>query len=324
MQTTTLSQSSERLEYIDLAKGIGIILVVIGHSVNGHGLIGHYISSFHMPLFFLLSGLCFSDSRYPTFMPFLKKRVKTLLLPCLYFTCIMLILSALFLPSYYPPQKLITYKLPGAYWFILILFLSELFYFIINRKIINLKGKILFIIGCFCISVFLHRKNIILPYNICSLFIATFFYGAGHLLKDTIHKKVSFVFRKQWIILLLIIPAISVYFTGKSLDLSGNNIPYPEVYYTVIAFIGIAGTLAICNLFSQKGKRSKQLILNIGKNTLIILMMHMFFISLCSHYIMPFIANKPIYKLLEQIIIWILLFGSIRLINIKGQWLIGK
>lgn len=31
MQTTTLSQSSERLEYIDLAKGIGIILVVIGH-----------------------------------------------------------------------------------------------------------------------------------------------------------------------------------------------------------------------------------------------------------------------------------------------------
>lgn len=67
------TQSPQRLEYIDLAKGIGIILVVIGHSINGHGITGHYISSFHMPLFFLLSGLCFNDSRYPNFTPFLKK-----------------------------------------------------------------------------------------------------------------------------------------------------------------------------------------------------------------------------------------------------------
>lgn len=187
-----LPQSPQRLEYIDLSKGIGIILVVIGHSINGHGIIGHYISSFHMPLFFLLSGLCFNDSRYPTFAPFFKKRIRTLLLPCLYFTCIMLVLSALLIPAYYPLKSL-TYKFPNAYWFIFILFLSELFYFIINRTVTNLKGKILLIIGCLCISVSLHHKDIVLPYNICSIFIATFFYGTGHCMKDIINKKITTV-----------------------------------------------------------------------------------------------------------------------------------
>lgn len=318
-----LTQSPQRLEYIDLAKGIGIILVVIGHSINGHGITGHYISSFHMPLFFLLSGLCFNDSRYPNFTPFLKKRIRTLLLPCLYFTCIMLVLSALLMPDYYPLKSL-TYKLPNAYWFIFILFLSELFYFIINRTATNLKGKILLMIGCLCVSGFLHHKDIVLPYNICSVFIAIFFYGTGHLLKDTINKKITTVHKKRWIIILLAIPAISVFFTKKSLDLSSNTIPHPEIYYIIIAFIGITGILTLCHFFSQQEGKSKQFILYIGKSTLVILMMHMFFISLCSHYIMPFIENKLMYKLLEQSIMWVLLFAIIRFINTKAQWLIGK
>ena len=46
----------ERLDYIDLAKGIGILLVVIGHGAfNNFG-----INIFHMPLFFCISGLTFT------------------------------------------------------------------------------------------------------------------------------------------------------------------------------------------------------------------------------------------------------------------------
>jgi len=323
MQTITSPRNSQRLEYIDLAKGIGIILVVIGHSIDGHGLMGHYISSFHMPLFFVLSGLCFNDARYPQFVPFLKKRVRTLLLPCLYFTGIMIVLSALLIPDYYPLRNL-THKLPSAYWFVFILFLSELLYFLINRMT-SLKTKVGSLIGCFCISCFLHREGIILPYNICSVFIATFFYGAGHLLRDTINERITHLQKRGGVIALLIIPAISVYLTGKSLDLSSNAIPSPEVYYIIIAFIGTAGILAMCHYLSRKGtSKSKHLIVSIGKNTLVILMMHMFFISLSCQYIMPLVANKLIYKIIEQIVIWVLLFATVRLVNAKGRWLIGK
>ena len=45
-----------RLEWIDVARGIGIIAVVIGH-VWTRGAVRDAVYSFHMPLFFLLSGL---------------------------------------------------------------------------------------------------------------------------------------------------------------------------------------------------------------------------------------------------------------------------
>lgn len=45
-----------RLEWIDVARGIGIIAVVIGH-VWTRGPLRDAVYSFHMPLFFLLSGL---------------------------------------------------------------------------------------------------------------------------------------------------------------------------------------------------------------------------------------------------------------------------
>ena len=75
----------KRIEYIDIAKGLGIILVVIGHCIDGKTFPGTWISSFHMPLFFILSGMCFNASRYTSLIPFFYKRFKTLFLPLLFF-----------------------------------------------------------------------------------------------------------------------------------------------------------------------------------------------------------------------------------------------
>ena len=47
---------SKRLEYIDIAKGMGIILVVAGHLLPEGNYLRDIIYSFHMPLFFFLSG----------------------------------------------------------------------------------------------------------------------------------------------------------------------------------------------------------------------------------------------------------------------------
>ena len=42
-----------RADWIDVLKGIGIILVVIGH-VNTKGFLVQWLYTFHMPLFFAL------------------------------------------------------------------------------------------------------------------------------------------------------------------------------------------------------------------------------------------------------------------------------
>ena len=58
--------NTKRLDWIDIAKGIGIILVVLGHTlvpqVRETGFAGFlwiFIYNFHMPLFFFLSGYLF-------------------------------------------------------------------------------------------------------------------------------------------------------------------------------------------------------------------------------------------------------------------------
>ena len=56
-----------RIDWIDCAKGIGILLVIIGHTVTNdaetiHQAVRGGIFSFHMPLFFIASGLTFRYS----------------------------------------------------------------------------------------------------------------------------------------------------------------------------------------------------------------------------------------------------------------------
>lgn len=48
-----------RIEYIDQTKGIGILLVLIGHC--SLPLVGKFIYMFHMPLFYILSGVLWKD-----------------------------------------------------------------------------------------------------------------------------------------------------------------------------------------------------------------------------------------------------------------------
>ena len=79
----------KRIKYIDIAKGIGILLVVMGHNdlMAIFPFIKKLIFSFHMPLFFFLSGY-FINTLTP-FKVFFKKRFNGLLKP-FFFTIFMI------------------------------------------------------------------------------------------------------------------------------------------------------------------------------------------------------------------------------------------
>ena len=80
---------SKRIEYIDIARGVGILLVVLGHNdlSLSSPFLYQFIYSFHMALFFFLSGFFFSAAL--PFWELLKKRFNSLLKP--YFFTIFLI-----------------------------------------------------------------------------------------------------------------------------------------------------------------------------------------------------------------------------------------
>ena len=83
----TQTEKHKRIDWIDLAKFIGIILVIIGHSkFTGH--ISHLcrsaIFSFHMPLFFILSAATFRLSADNNqFITKTERAFKHLIIPAL-------------------------------------------------------------------------------------------------------------------------------------------------------------------------------------------------------------------------------------------------
>lgn len=75
----------KRLFYLDVMKGILIILVILGHSIQDtisdyqNNFLFRFIYSFHMPLFFAISGYLTFKNKYDKTL--LKKRALQLLVP---------------------------------------------------------------------------------------------------------------------------------------------------------------------------------------------------------------------------------------------------
>lgn len=85
---------SNRIPYIDVFRGLMMLLVVLGHSIgNTDDAVNKVILSFHMPAFFILSGMCFQPKTgdYNT-STLLKKKAKGLLWPYIAFSVIGVIL----------------------------------------------------------------------------------------------------------------------------------------------------------------------------------------------------------------------------------------
>ena len=87
MTDRTADKQKNRIDWIDAAKGITILLTIIGHSVST-GICGNtargIIFSFHMPLFFILSCVTFRFSRDQSeFLKKVKKAFRHLIIPAM-------------------------------------------------------------------------------------------------------------------------------------------------------------------------------------------------------------------------------------------------
>lgn len=75
------ARAGARLEWVDVAKGLGIILVVIAHAWT-QGRVRDTIYAFHMPLFFVLSGYV---ARPHPMGDFLRRQIRSMLVPYIAF-----------------------------------------------------------------------------------------------------------------------------------------------------------------------------------------------------------------------------------------------
>jgi fucose 4-O-acetylase-like acetyltransferase len=82
----------QRNKELDMAKGIGAMLVIFGHMTTYPRMIRTAIYSFHMPLFFIVTGILITIKPIKTdFITYVKHKVGTILLPAFFFELLMYI-----------------------------------------------------------------------------------------------------------------------------------------------------------------------------------------------------------------------------------------
>lgn len=201
LELSDFDSLASRYDYsITRLKGLGILLMIIGHCTSLPFFLFNFIYSFHMPLFFICSGLFFKvrDCR-GLFVSLLKKLFRPYVFYGLLTLGICIICSPteivksrleglLFAngsPLYYPLFD-IKLGLIGPIWFLMALFWCRLFYNFIYQKF-NYTFIASIVIGI--MAILLGRHVFALPLAILEGCSALVFYAIGVKLKsfDRIH-----------------------------------------------------------------------------------------------------------------------------------------
>ena len=69
------SRPRARIGWVDVAKGIAILLVIVGHTLSSGGMPWKAVFSFHMPLFFILAGYTFRARKWGELVPSSARRL---------------------------------------------------------------------------------------------------------------------------------------------------------------------------------------------------------------------------------------------------------
>lgn len=296
------SFNNNHSDTVSICKGIGIILMVLGHSgFSEYGTKVIYL--FHMPLFMILSGYCLSDRYFGNVIGFLKSRVKRLYLPFVYWSLIFLLLHNVFLylhvydPNYgylgvgtnsYSLKETVYWassilfrmngneSLLGAYWFIRALFVGSIISFLLLLLCKRRVGLSILIAVVLSVLFSLFGWHIPRYFRIGIMEV----YCSVYYLIGYWYRKSNLHFDKNFGILLL---------SFFLLILSSLFLPlsYPDVTactllpYVVMACAGTILVVFVSNLVKRNVNMTIALSY-VGSNTFIILTLHFLAFKLIS------------------------------------------
>lgn len=278
-----ISSRKERNVVLDIAKGLLILLMVIGHS-GAPAWLESCIYSFHMPCFFIISGILFSYFYLDKPFTFIKKRVKSIWWPFVKWTWIFLIFHNLFynigiLRESYTFEQII-YKLftifilldleqlLGGFWFLRSLFIASIVCFLYYKFIGITPLKLLIgIIILVSIAESIKIFHISYYYFDALNLLACAYFMAGTLLNSVNYKKIK---NKSFIITTGII-LIGTYGFGEKIEM-GNLTAYNLLPYFLSSIIISYSVLLILEL--AQNKKWTQYLAFLGVKTMDILIIH--------------------------------------------------
>lgn len=333
-----INNKKKRINWIDLYKGILILLVLIGH-ISQNKYVNTFIYSFHMPAFFFISGYL-----YKTKQRFVKQKFKSIMIPYFFFAIIT------YLYWVYIERKLrnqtqnifetginILFMRGGnaeyiyniALWFLPCLFFTEIIYYSIRNFIKNEKKCNIFLIVFSILITYVFtfiKTEYRFIFSLDTVLITIGFYALGNLFKTTkilskkSDKKQNFIIG---IAVSLIFLVIISNITGRY-DLN-NLIINNALGLWLCACLGIMLIYMISKLFNNPW------IEWLGKNSIIILVLHepikriiLFVISKVVNIPIDVFRENPIGIILTTVVMYIIFIPIISIIDIKFPYIVGK
>ena len=196
--------TGKRILWIDYAKSICIYLVLLGHA-HASQPVTDFIYTFHMPLFFFLSGCLFSFEKHPNFKEFAIKRFKELMVPYLWINLITYLFwlfagrnfgeDATISTTWYSPiigillgySKQMIHNTPM--WFFICLYFLEIFYYLLfkplQKKSKSIKISVLIVIAVIGYTNYAYNPYT-LPFCLGTAIVGMVFYGIGNLIVHNI------------------------------------------------------------------------------------------------------------------------------------------
>lgn len=196
-----------RIQYMDIAKGIVLILVVWHHA---QGPFTECIRAFHMPFFFLVSGMLYNQK--DSFWVFTRKKLTSLYIPFAFWNIVFYIgthLDKLHLKSTWRFVGKIVLTLDkeseylGATWFLGALFTECVLYKLCDTILSKVKRRRLWITLLFvCRALFAFYDT--LPYKLSRTLILGMFFAIGVVVKEQM--EVLRKYHSRWFVYVAIVP----------------------------------------------------------------------------------------------------------------------
>lgn len=269
-------ENQQRKEWIDIVKGIGIFLVVLGH-VSTNELLVLWIYSFHMPLFFFVSGWLMHrhSGKIMLNKQYICKKGYRLLIPFVEYRVILVVWWFL-VERYFRELDL------GPIWFLPTLFIAYIMVAVLMPYIKDIKSSVwglMLILSTMIIALLSHP----LPYtkteigNFCFVWLGRSICAGTWLLFGVLTKSISIRIREKsnrWFVsvamaLLLVINIVTAVLNGS---VSLFNLQFGKSYLIYYAS-GISGIVAIF-LFSYEFLKKNKVFEFLGEESIVIMAFH--------------------------------------------------
>lgn len=290
---------------VNIAKGLSIIAMVVGHAVPHDTLLATFIYKWHMPLFFFFSGYFFSVDKY-SFGKFVYRKIKSLYIPFVIWSLLLLSIHNVLIKYHISDGNIIdlhTFKLfafriicqmrqyeplLGTFWFLIQLLFVNFFVYLVYylkkktidvfisntlyRNFVDVFIILLLVVG----SIVLCKLNVLIYFHFSYITLLSMsFFIIGNKLR-----MVDLIRKRYFISSVLIVVCFGNTF-HEMIDLKSDYI----LTYLIVAVFGIIFIYDISKILDMKCKYINVILAYVGDKSLSIMILHFTAFKIISYMI---------------------------------------